>query len=264
MVTFSGIVLFTLLEELRNSPEFIPLMNRRTKWPHYLLWHGWLPGLTSRSLGSPWAVAASDLACHNLEKALGPYPISTHSTWYPFWDQDDAHNMVDDVPVHPNIWTDGSREPIPYLDVEVAGAGAFVHSPADIFDCDQWGMLRISMVGLKVSSHIFSRIIGPLQSVRRAAYWGVILASQAYSGIHICIDSLNVLRGVAKIIDSGITGTPLPLVKGGRSFSSRPFHVKASSENGRVKVSKVKGHATQATVGNGDARHEDLIGNSWC
>ena len=39
----------------------------------------------------------------------------------------------------PNIWTDGSREPIPHLDVEVAGAGAFVHSPAIIFDSNHWG-----------------------------------------------------------------------------------------------------------------------------
>ena len=115
--------------ELRNNPEFLPLMNRdRTHWPRCLLWHGWLPGLSSRSSGSPWAVASSDLASHNLEKALGPYPLSTHSTWHPFWDQDDAQDMVDDVPVAPNIWTDGSREPIPHLDVEVAGAGAFIHS----------------------------------------------------------------------------------------------------------------------------------------
>ena len=110
-------------------------MNRdRTNWPRCLLWHGWLPGLTSRSSGSPWAVASSDLASHNLEKALGPYPLSTHSVWHPFWDQDDAQDMVDDVPFSPRIWTDGSREPIPHLDVEVAGAGAFVHSPAVIFD----------------------------------------------------------------------------------------------------------------------------------
>ena len=45
--------------------------------------------------------------------------------------------MIDDVPDAPNIWTDGSREPIPHLDVEVAGAGAFVHSPAIIFDSNQ-------------------------------------------------------------------------------------------------------------------------------
>ena len=32
--------------------------------------------------------------------------------------------------IDPNIWTDGSREPIPHLDVDIAGAGAFVHSPS--------------------------------------------------------------------------------------------------------------------------------------
>ena len=44
----------------------------------------------------------------------------------------------------------------------------------------------------------FSRgVLGLIQSVQRAEYWGVILALQAYSGIHIGIDNLNVLRGVA-------------------------------------------------------------------
>ena len=36
-----------------------------------------------------------------------------------FGDQDDVQDMVDDVPVAPNIWTDGSREPIPSLTVIV-------------------------------------------------------------------------------------------------------------------------------------------------
>ena len=87
-------------------------MNRdRTNWPRCLLWHGWLAGLTSRTSGSPFA--SSDLASHALEKALGPNPLSTHSARHPFWDQDDVQDMVDDVPVAPNIWTDGSREPYP-------------------------------------------------------------------------------------------------------------------------------------------------------
>ena len=66
--------------ELRDKPEFLFLMDRdRTHWPRCLLWHGWLLGLSPRSSGSPWAVASSDLASHNLDKALGPYPLSTHS-----------------------------------------------------------------------------------------------------------------------------------------------------------------------------------------
>ena len=78
--------------ELRSNPEFIPLMNRdRTHWPRCLLWHGWLPRLTSRTSGSPWAIASSDLASHNLERLwvptlFLPIPLGTL-----FWDQDDAH-----------------------------------------------------------------------------------------------------------------------------------------------------------------------------
>ena len=109
--------------ELRNSPEFLPLLSRdRTGWPRCLLWHGWLPGLTSRTVGIPWATASSDLASSCLENALGPCTLSTTSVWHPFWDQDDVQDMIDDVPVAPNIWTDGSRERIPHLDVEIAGA----------------------------------------------------------------------------------------------------------------------------------------------
>ena len=165
----------------------------RTDWPRCLLWHGWLPGLTSRSTGSLWVVAASDLACHNLEKALGPYIFSTQTTcWHPFWDQDDAQDVVDDVPVTPNIWTDGGREPIPHLDVEVAGAGAFVHNPATNFDGNQWRHAQDLDGRLEGSSHIFSGIIGPAQSVHRAEYWGVILALQTYSEIHIGVDNFDV------------------------------------------------------------------------
>ena len=126
--------------ELRNSPEFLSFLKRdRTCWPRCLLRHGWLPELTSRSIGKPWAVAAGDLATHNLEQAFGRYSISNHSTWSPFWDQEDAQNMVDDLADHPNIWKDGSREPIPHLDVEIAGAGAFSHSTAMIFDSIRLG-----------------------------------------------------------------------------------------------------------------------------
>ena len=61
--------------ELRNKPEFLPLMSRdRTHWPRCLLWHGWHPCLSSRTLGTPWAIASSDLASSCLENALGSLP----------------------------------------------------------------------------------------------------------------------------------------------------------------------------------------------
>ena len=85
--------------------------------------------------------------------------------------------------------------PIPHLDVEIVGAGAFVHSPAIIFDSNHWGYAQDLDDPHEGSSHIFSGVLGPIQSVQRAEYWVVILALQAYSGIHIGIDNLNVLRG---------------------------------------------------------------------
>ena len=201
MVTFFGTALFPPFVELRNSPEFLPLLSRdRTNWSRCLLWHGWLPGLTSRTIGTPWGIASSDLASSCLENALGPYTLSTTSVWHPFWDQDDVQDMVDAVPVAPNIWTDVRREPIPHLDVETAGAGAFVHSPAIIFDSHHWGHAQDLADSHEGSSHVFSGVLGPIQSVQRAEYWGVFLALQAYSGIHIGIDNMNVLRGVAGLL----------------------------------------------------------------
>ena len=62
------------------------------------------------------------------------------------------------------------------------------------------------------------------------------------------------------MIVSGITGTPLPLIKDG-DLSAAIHSMFWLRGNDTVKVSKVKGHATQAMVDNVDARHEDLIGN---
>ena len=248
--------------ELRNNPEFLPLMSKdRTHWPRCLLWHGWLPGLSSRTIGTPWAIASSDLASSCLENALGSYPLSTTSAWHPFWDQDDVQDMVDDVPVAPNIWTDGSREPIPPLDFETAGAGAFIHYPAFVFDSHAWGHAQDLDDPHEGSSHIFSGIPGPIQSVQRAEYWGVILALQVYSGIHIGIDNLNVLRGVAALLSHKVPRSPLPLVKDGDLLATIHSLLRLRGFD-TVQVSKVKGHATRAMVDSGDVRLEDLVGNN--
>ena len=53
----------------------------------------------------------------------------------------------------------------------------------------------------------------------RAEYW------QAFSGIQKGIDNLDVLRGAAKLIDTGIFGTPVPLIKDGDLVASfHPLH----------------------------------------
>ena len=49
-------------------------------------------------------------------------------------------------------------------------------------------------------SHIFAGVTGPMQTVQGVEYWGVMLALQACSALHIGIDGLNVLGGVAALI----------------------------------------------------------------
>ena len=137
----------------------------------------------------------------------------------------------------------------------------FVHSPAIIFDSHHWGHAQDLDDPHEGSSHIFSGIPGPIQSVQRAEYWGVILALQAYSGIHIGIDNLNVLRGVASLLSRNVPRTPLPLVKDGDLLAT--IHSMLCLRGfDTVKVSKVKGHATRTMVNNGDVRFEDLVGNN--
>ena len=118
-------------------------------------------------------------------------------------DQEVAQGMAESVPDQPNIWSDGSGEPIPHLDIEVAGAGVFAHFPANVFDNNRWGHAQDLDVNFEGSSHIFASVAGPLQTVQRAEHWGVMLALQAFSGIHIGIDNLNVLGGVAKLTGRG-------------------------------------------------------------
>ena len=168
--------------------------------------------------------------------------------------------MIDDVPDSPNIWTDGGREPIPHLDVEIAGAGAFIHSFAIVFDSHYWGHAQDLDGPHEGCSHIFSGVPGPIQSVQRAEYWGVILALQAYSGIHIGIDNMNVLRGVAALLSHRVPRSPLPLMKDGDLLATiRSTLCLRGPET--VQVSKDKGHATHAKVASGDVRLEDLVGN---
>ena len=79
--------------------------------------------------------------------------------------------------------------------------------------------------------------------------------------IHIGIDNLNVLRGVAALLSNRVSRSPLPLTKDGDVLTTilSMLHLRGFDT---VKVSKVKGHATRAMVASGDVRPEDLVGNN--
>ena len=84
------------LLHVRELPEFASLMSMdRSRWPRYLLWHGWLPGLNGTGGRTPWA------ACCDLERSLGAYPVDESTFWTPpgQWDADDIALEMTDAPM---------------------------------------------------------------------------------------------------------------------------------------------------------------------
>ena len=86
---FLGMPLSSICETAQQ-PEFSSLLKRdRTQWLGACSGMAGLPGLSPRRVGSPSAVAASDLACNNLEKGTGTL-LRLHPPWTLLWDQEDA------------------------------------------------------------------------------------------------------------------------------------------------------------------------------
>ena len=84
--------------------SFPPLLHMReldrSKWPCCLLWHGWLPGLSSCDWRISWAVSFCQLACLELERCLGAYLVDNSGHWTPpdYWDAEDiALEMSDSI-----------------------------------------------------------------------------------------------------------------------------------------------------------------------
>ena len=132
---------------VRELPEFAPLMSvDRSRWPRCLLWHGLLPGLGSGDWRSSWAASFRQLACLDLERRLGAYPVGSSGQWTPlhYWDADDIGLEMSD---HPNIRTGGSREDFSSVGgFEVAGAGVYLPAAEVAFESARYGELQKSMV----------------------------------------------------------------------------------------------------------------------
>ena len=55
----------------------------------------------------------------------------------------------------------------------------------------------------------FSYVPGALRTGQRAEHQGVVFSLQAFSGIHVGIDNLNVSKRLAQLIDTGLEGASL-------------------------------------------------------
>ena len=108
---------------------------------------------------------------------------------------------------------------------------------------------------------LFDFIRGPLQSVQRAELWGVILALQCSSAVHLGVDNLNVVRHVSRILEGRVPCRPVELTFDVDLLTiiERMVHQRGVQS---VKVSKLKGHADDGMVAVGRVRVEDRIGNA--
>ena len=102
-----------------------------------------------------------------------------------------------------------------------------------------WSCCLLAILGVE-RCVLFDSIRGPLQSVQRAELWGVILALQCSSAIHLGVDILNVVRHVFRILDGRVACRPEKMILQ-RGFRS-------------VRISKVKGHADDDMVAVGRVR----------
>ena len=129
----------------------------------------------------------------------------------------------------------------------------------------KWGHLELLPPGdLGVERCVlFDSLRGPLQSVQRAELWGVILALQCSSAVHLGVDNLNVVRHVSRILEGRVPCRPFELTFDGDLLViiERMIHLRGVQST-KV-VPKVKGHADDDMVAVGRVRVEDRVGNDF-
>ena len=119
---------FPPLVEIRENPEFHDLIRMdKGHWPRCLLWHGWLPVLPGGHGVSPWALSASESASYLVEAALGGYSSRLVTEWSPL-DEYDQVAVASLVPLHRNVWSDGSLVLDEVTGVSSSGAGFLLTS----------------------------------------------------------------------------------------------------------------------------------------
>ena len=163
---------------------------------------------------------------------------------------------------HRDVWTDGSFVLDELSGVGVAGCGVYsLKSGAGWFG-PRWSHLELLPPGdLGVERCVlFDSIRGPLLSVQRAEFCGVILALQCSSAVHLGVDSLNVVRHVSRTWEGRVPCRPFELTFDGDllTIEERMIHLRCVQS---TKVSKVEGHADDDMVAVGRVWVEDMIGN---
>ena len=201
---------------------------------------------------APWAVSADDAAVYMLESALGSYSSDILQGWdvpqSVDWDSAADGSLVRDE-VSGSAW---------------AGAGVYARLHGDNWRYRRLGHfddLGLTPGGLSSSCLGFCSLPGPLQTVQRAEFWGVVPALQATNAVHLGVDNLNVVWHVCRLLNDLSCVRPLELVDDGDLIILIRKLLSIRGE-GTVCISKVKGHADEDLVRSGQVRALDRYGNS--
>ena len=174
----------------------------------------------------------------------------------------DAETAALQVARDPDVWTDGSRieDRLSTVSSSVAGFSSG-HSSRFWAGCS-WGHVDDDDQGNQTVARCrgYCSVPGPLQSVQRAELWGVIIALQASCGVHLGVDNLNVVRILGRMLDGDLGPQPFQVVPDG-DLLCLIHHMLLLRGLDTVKVTKVKGHASEDMVVDGRVRDLDRLGN---
>ena len=189
MVIFSGILLFHLLLRSVNILSFM------------ISW-SWISRL---GLGVSFGMVGYLSSLELMVVLLGLLPLMR--VLLVFWkvrlrsillerqlpadfDVDSAALRVAD---NPDVWTDGSLIDDKSSGVSSAAAVCFTFRDRRLWSHWNWGHLDGDVRDNSVASACrgFCSVPGPLQTVQRAELWGIILALQASSSVHLGVDNLE-------------------------------------------------------------------------
>ena len=230
---------FSPLVDLGESPEFSSLVKMgKGIWLRFMLWHGWLPGLSSQS-AHPWARNIQEVARRRLDNALGSYDFEPCRVWV-LDEHFDAAEVADCMPDNHNMWSDGSCITDDLADISVAGSGVFSTESGMAWNIRTWGHLDdVPLEGQdgREGCRVLCSVPGPLQ---RAELWRVILALQACTPVFVGVDNKNVVNHVGHLLSGRWKGRPFPLVKDGDLLRIIADMLR-SRDRGTVRICKSQG-----------------------
>ena len=160
------------------------------------------------------------------------------------------------------VWSDGSLVVDKVSGVGVAGAGVYAHISGASWFHRRWAHLDLFpplLDGGGERCRMYCSLPGPLQTVQRAEIWGVLVALQGRTALHVGVDNLNVVNHLSSLIAGRWSGRPFPLINDG-DLLGLAQEILHSRGRGTTLVSKVKGHADEGLVVLGRVREVDRFG----